>query len=162
MLLSTCALLQVSEGATTVLYDLDEALIGFGAALEAADYEGAAGLLDALELTTETGEGCHGWRAPCIAMCPWCEHWAATAAVVASNCMLSNARCLTHLHGRWRGWVHACCYRGFELHAARHGRIIVLMLRICVCLLQRRSGGSWQMLRWLQARRWWLSAAMLP
>lgn len=58
--LPTCALpLQVSEGATTVLYDLDEALIGFGSALEAGDYEGAAGLLDALELTPETGT--HRW-----------------------------------------------------------------------------------------------------
>lgn len=53
-LLPACC--QVTEGATTVLYDLDEALIGFGAALEACDFEGAAGLLDALELTPETGE----------------------------------------------------------------------------------------------------------
>jgi hypothetical protein len=45
----------VSEGATTVLYDLDEALIGFGAALEARDYEGAAALLEPLALTPETG-----------------------------------------------------------------------------------------------------------
>ena len=38
-----------------MLYDLDEALIGFGAALEAADYEGAAALLEPLALTPETG-----------------------------------------------------------------------------------------------------------
>jgi hypothetical protein len=40
------------------MYDLDEALIGFGAALEARDFEGAAALLEPLALTAETG----GWR----------------------------------------------------------------------------------------------------
>ena len=44
----------VDEGIQTVSYALDEALIEFGTAIEAKDYEGACKILEPLELTSET------------------------------------------------------------------------------------------------------------
>ena len=44
----------VDEGIQTVSYALDEALIEFGTAVEARDYEGACKILEPLELTSET------------------------------------------------------------------------------------------------------------